>query len=264
MDPLFIALVGVVGGGVLIKGIENLFSKSKDNGPIAISAGEDYDRRWEDPEYVKMIHKTRTGELEALGEIVTPCECKSCTFVKTPLLPTLQTTKPGPAVVYNEFNIAGHHFRIRSDQVPADAHGTWDERLQIGFFKWIDAVTGKTMGLKAIPTDHDSAWSDFGYNVYSDQYSKPIASFGGKDEEKTHTIFTRSGPKKISMREFNEYAKRTSNLNREIAHERDGYLDYRKRLESDIKRSLLTNNMIIAGDSNTNRPPEIKMVKGKK
>jgi hypothetical protein len=76
IDPVFLAFGGTIGGGVLIKCVENFINKRKarrGTGSIAISG---YDNRWKNPEYVHMIHETRDLEREELGESVTECLCE--------------------------------------------------------------------------------------------------------------------------------------------------------------------------------------------
>jgi len=44
-----------------------------------------YDKRWSDPEYVKLIHKTRESE-RTLGFDLTECECADCTNHYNPVM----------------------------------------------------------------------------------------------------------------------------------------------------------------------------------
>lgn len=75
MDPVTLAIVGTVCGGIFFKAIEYcLTRKSRRNGVRAIQPG--YDNRWDNPSYVKMIHNTRRLETNELGEAVTMCECE--------------------------------------------------------------------------------------------------------------------------------------------------------------------------------------------
>lgn len=72
MDPVFIAILGTLLGGFLLKGIETVLKGNKGGAP-AISSYED---RWNNKKYVAMIHKTRDAEQEA-GIELSPCMCSN-------------------------------------------------------------------------------------------------------------------------------------------------------------------------------------------
>lgn len=232
MDPVSLVLmfVGWMLGVFLYRGTKHALTTPKDAGNIAISAGENYDMRWGDPEYVKLIHKTMAGEETEFGTIYTDCECPQHKVAK--VLPKAETTTPGPAVKYNRFVVDGYIFNIRDDKVPANAYGEWDARMQYGVFRWVDSKTGKMMMMKALPTlDIEADYIE----IHSDQHVKPVKTIVNvkpkrdigsdhgtvirgnsitagtirtgnviltPDEPKTHIMFTNEGPVKMTETEM--------------------------------------------------------------
>ena len=190
MDPLTIAVAGTLVGGCLLRGLEGYLKKDKVSGSIAVSAGEDYSRRWEDPEYVKMIHQTRKLEIETLGHTDTLCECQDCRWAKTP------TPKPappkGPAGVSERPRrriavVGGWVYELTSD-IPDGAKGEpyqstnvenfsgASQQLYFAVFTWYDTTTGKewrkilTASRKAREDEKIKLDNDIRH--YRDEYTK--------------------------------------------------------------------------------------------
>lgn len=82
MDPAWIAILGTIGGGLLIRGIEAVIRPKVK----AIA----YENRWTNTKYINSIHQIQKDEQFTLGKIFTECHCKDHTPVVYPKPP------PGP------------------------------------------------------------------------------------------------------------------------------------------------------------------------
>jgi hypothetical protein len=179
---MIVAVVGTVVGGCGLRVIEAYLGQSKYDRPKTIKAGEDYDRRWEDPDYVKMIHHTRAVEQETLGEIITNCECSSC---NKPIVPRPESgiEIQKPRVIeprHNEWWLNGYKFKIEKSVVPDYAHLSLDESgWQVyGYFTWTDPATGQKMGLRALPMPNiEPAHYYYSGDIKSEQKSRYKVSF---------------------------------------------------------------------------------------
>src|SRR6478735_7872178 len=160
VDPAFIALFGTIGFGVLFKTVEHYFGTPR---AITPKAGENYDERWGDPEYVKMIHRTRESEMEVFGEYLSECECKEHSTHYDPHMlrdrPVRKNDIPSLTVGGNRYEgkwktvIDGWQFELPIRLVPEGAYGqimSVHGDFAYGFFKWTDPATGKQKGMKAV------------------------------------------------------------------------------------------------------------------
>lgn len=77
MDPTLMTLVATILGAVVSIVLGRVGSIDRAN-IAALTAPKNYNDRWDDPQYVAMIHSTIASENELLDGAVTVCECKAC------------------------------------------------------------------------------------------------------------------------------------------------------------------------------------------
>lgn len=79
MEPVIFAIAGVAFGTSLLRGVQELVdylgSRREETGSIT-----NYDNRFENADYVEMIHKTIVQEKEEFGAAATTCSCKDCKY----------------------------------------------------------------------------------------------------------------------------------------------------------------------------------------
>lgn len=105
MDPALIACIGTFGTVIIIRVLEYLLTPK----PKVLG----YDKRWDDPAYVQMIHETRKMEAD-LEQPLTPCECIRHN-------PPVPPSGPGAVIVFPEATTPGLSKQIQNTYKAAKA-----------------------------------------------------------------------------------------------------------------------------------------------
>lgn len=205
MDILTMTMMGLffllmLGLNIIVKTTIGPAKSVKSVSPADV--GKDYNNRWQDIGYVRMIHATIAKEKEELGQAYTVCECEACTNPPVGCgfmgcgkagcesicqgAPSIENgfnlALPRPAKTIksrsygrtNRFVVDGYIFDLHEDIVPSYAVGQWDVRSQFGIFTWFDHSTGRVTVKRAMPKMDFKAES---YEVYATQYEKPVNKY---------------------------------------------------------------------------------------